>query len=132
MCTRISRPLTGQLCLCAVIGICAGKSAVADYLVKEHFFKRLYLERTAPTPSVEKSASNASIPSEKSTTDLEVPSFEHAEALLDFVTKKWRQRWVTTDIWDESVLDILQRRPFFLLISVDAPVSVRWERFKAR
>ena len=115
-----------------VTGICAGKSEVADFLVKEHCFKRLSLERTIPTPSVEKSASNTSIPNEKSTSDSEVPSFEHAEALLDFVTKKWRERWVTTDIWDETVLDILQRRPFFLLISVDAPVSVRWERFKAR
>jgi dCMP deaminase len=81
---------------------------------------------------VEKSANNDSIPQERVTNGEDVPRFEHAEALLDFVTKRWRERWVTTDIWDESVLDILQKRPFFLLISVDAPVSVRWERFKAR
>lgn len=116
----------------SVTGICAGKSSIADYLVKEHHFKRLYLERTAPTPAVEKSATNASVPIAKPSSDSDVPRFEHTEALLDFVTKRWRQRWVTTDIWDSSVLDVLQRRPFFLLISVDAPVSVRWERFKAR
>jgi len=113
-------------------GICAGKSSIADYLVKEHYFKQLFLERTAPIPSVEKSATNTSIPRTKSYNDADVPRFKHAEALLDFVTKRWRQRWVTTDIWDGSVLDVLQRRPFFLLVSVDAPVSVRWERFKAR
>jgi len=113
-------------------GICAGKSSIADYLVKEHYFKRLFLDRTAPTPSVEKSATHASIPRAKPLSVGDVPRFEHTEALLEFVTKRWRQRWVTTDIWDGSVLDILQRRPFFLLVSVDAPVSVRWERFKAR
>jgi dCMP deaminase len=52
--------------------------------------------------------------------------------LLDFVTLRWRERWVTTDIWDDRVVDALLRRPFFLLISVDAPVSVRWQRFKDR
>lgn len=39
---------------------------------------------------------------------------------------------MTTDIWDDSVVDALLRRPFFLLISVDAPVSVRWQRFRDR
>ena len=48
------------------------------------------------------------------------------------MTKRWQERWVTTDIWDEGILDVLSRRPFFLLISVDAPVSLRWERFKNR
>ena len=113
-------------------GICAGKSSIADYLVKEHFFKRLFLERNTPTPSVEKSATNKSFPKTKPLNVDDVPRFEHVEALLEFVTKRWRQRWVTTDIWDGSVLDVLQRRPFFLLVSVDAPVSLRWERFKAR
>jgi len=48
------------------------------------------------------------------------------------VTKRWREHWVITDIYSESVLDILLRRPFFILISVDAPVSVRWKRFQQR
>lgn len=39
---------------------------------------------------------------------------------------------MTTDIWDDKVVDALLRRPFFLLVSVDAPVSVRWQRFKHR
>jgi len=58
--------------------------------------------------------------------------FPDADALLDFVTLRWRERWVTTDIWDDDVVDALLRRPFFLLISVDAPVSVRWKRFTDR
>jgi dCMP deaminase len=54
------------------------------------------------------------------------------EGLLDFVTKHWRSRWVTTDVHSEAVLDALSRRPFFILISVDAPLTVRWRRYQAR
>jgi dCMP deaminase len=59
-------------------------------------------------------------------------TFYTPEDLLDFVTKRWRERWVTTDIHTESILDKILRRPFFILVSVDAPVSVRWKRFQAR
>jgi dCMP deaminase len=113
-------------------GICAGKSSIASFLVKEHGFKRLHLDRTASTPSVEKSASNTTVPHEIDEGPGSVLSFRTADALLDYVTARWQEYWVTTDIWDESVLDVLLRRPFFLLLSVDAPVTVRWDRFEAR
>jgi dCMP deaminase len=59
-------------------------------------------------------------------------TFASVDALIDFVTLRWRERWVTTDIWDDAVVDALLRRPFFLFVSVDAPVSVRWKRFTDR
>ncbi|KAH7325892.1 putative dCMP deaminase [Stachybotrys elegans] len=59
-------------------------------------------------------------------------TFENPQALLDYVTKWWRDRFVTTDIPDEVVLDIYMRRPFFLLLSIDAPLTVRWRRFQHR
>jgi dCMP deaminase len=59
-------------------------------------------------------------------------TFADVDALLDFVTLRWQERWVTTDIWDGDIVDALLRRPFFLLVSVDAPVSVRWKRFTDR
>lgn len=59
-------------------------------------------------------------------------TFSTPEALLDFVTLNWRQKWVTTDIHNENVVDVLQRRPAFLLVSVDAPIITRWERHKIR
>lgn len=58
--------------------------------------------------------------------------FENIESLIEFVTKRWRERWVTTDIWDANTSDRLLQRPFFLLVSVDAPVSLRWKRFSDR
>jgi dCMP deaminase len=60
------------------------------------------------------------------------PPFPNVDALLEFVTTRWREHFVTTDVWDEATLDALIKRPFFLLISVDAPVSIRWKRFKER
>ncbi|KAF4462200.1 dCMP deaminase, partial [Fusarium albosuccineum] len=59
-------------------------------------------------------------------------SFPTPEELLDFVTKRWRSRFVITDIPTEAVLDVFLRRPFFLLLSVDAPLTVRWRRFQQR
>ncbi|KAH7378318.1 cytidine deaminase-like protein [Pyrenochaeta sp. MPI-SDFR-AT-0127] len=113
-------------------GICAGKSSIASYLVEAHDFKRIRLARTAETPAVEKSASDVHVPSAEPASLDEQHSFPDVDALLEFVTLRWRERWVTTDIWDDKVVDALLRRPFFLLVSVDAPVSVRWQRFKDR
>lgn len=113
-------------------GICAGKSSIASYLIEEHQFKRIRLARTHSTPTVEKSASYSDVPAPELTAEDSEHSFSDINALLEFVTLRWRERWVTTDIWDDKVVDSLLRRPFFLLVSVDAPVSVRWQRFKDR
>ena len=59
-------------------------------------------------------------------------SFGDVDLLIEFVTKAWKQRWVFTDIWNEEILEHLLRRPFFILVSVDAPVSLRWKRFRER
>lgn len=48
------------------------------------------------------------------------------------MTKRWREKWIIRNIADESTLESLLRRPFFILVSVDAPVSMRWRRHKAR
>ena len=114
-------------------GICAGKHSVADFLVSQYGFKQLYLSgnedfddscfrRTWPEVDVKNEAGDAP----------QSHVFSDVCALVEFVTKRWRGRWVTTHIWEEHALDVLLRRPFFLLVSVDAPVSVRWKRFKGR
>ena len=81
---------------------------------------------------MEKSASNATVPHEHHESSDHELSFRTADALLDYVTARWKEHWVTTDVWDEEVLDVFLRRPFFLLVSVDAPVTLRYERFKSR
>ncbi|KAK4195073.1 cytidine deaminase-like protein [Triangularia verruculosa] len=110
--------------------ICAGKRTIANYLADHHGFTHLYLSSSAS-----KQAAQATPPSSvsiKSTSSSAQTVFATPDELLEFVTKKWRERFVTTDIPSEEVLEMYTRRPFFLLISVDAPLTVRWKRFLAR
>lgn len=58
--------------------------------------------------------------------------FASTDALLEFVTKRWRERWVIANIDDEETLEALWRRPFFILISVDAPLGERWQRWQRK
>ncbi|KAF8853916.1 putative dCMP deaminase [Acephala macrosclerotiorum] len=125
------------------LGICAGKRTVANYLAEHHGFIHLYLRQDKPdADSLKTLTINGHAKQDSDTSFEDVPSqskekdgqtsFHTADELLDFVTKRWRDRWVTTDIHTESILDKLLRRPFFILVSVDAPVSIRWKRFQER
>lgn len=110
-------------------GICSGKHSVLDYLVQRHNFQVLTLCRTSVTPSIEKSASEAHVPS---TNAHPGTSFSSINELLEYATKYWQENFVTTSIYDESITEALSRRPFFILVHIDAPISVRWTRFKDR
>lgn len=59
-------------------------------------------------------------------------TFSTSDELLEYVTQRWLDRWVATDVMSKDVLDVYSRRPFFLLISVDAPLLVRWKRYQNR
>ncbi|KAI1118562.1 cytidine deaminase-like protein [Nemania sp. NC0429] len=125
-----------------LIGICgarcAGKSTVAQYLVEHHGFEKLHLEEKPQGKHEQQHQGQDGI--RTTTRDLSLGSgappqprtFANEVDLVDFVTKHWRSRWVTTDVRSEAVLDALSRRPFFILVSVDAPVTVRWRRHQAR
>ncbi|KAI5858183.1 cytidine deaminase-like protein [Durotheca rogersii] len=130
-----------------LIGICgakcAGKSTIAQYLIDHHGFGKLCLDASAPQNEIPSEAAktapglvtpggtetNLSSHHKQTSTSY---TFWTAAELLSFVTKNWRSRWVTTDIFDEGTLDALSRRPFFILISVDAPLAVRWRRYQQR
>ena len=114
--------------------ICSGKHTTAEYLVQHHNFLRLHL----PSPTTTRQGPTDQTPDPRllpTTTDLKGTrglTFPDVDSLLDFVTKRWREHWVLTDISSLAVLELLLRRPFFLLISVDAPVSLRYRRFTSR
>ncbi|KAH6630973.1 cytidine deaminase-like protein [Chaetomium sp. MPI-SDFR-AT-0129] len=126
--------------------ICAGKRTIARYLVAHHGFTQLYLEPSAYTatyvqiPSEENNSQSKDGVSTPESTPNNTPqdttppqhTFSTPEALLEFVTAHWNKRWVTTALPSEAVLDLYARRPFFLLISVDAPLTVRWQRYLIR
>ncbi|OAA33421.1 Cytidine deaminase [Moelleriella libera RCEF 2490] len=141
-------------------GICSGKKTVAQYLVDHHGFRRLYLNASKGDgngiTNQEQEQSAATLPGGTSTraakqngfhpdaaaalsgaSRVSPPQHHHQtfsspEELLDYVTLRWQSRFVTTDIPTEAVLDIFMRRPFFLLLSIDAPLTVRWRRAQLR
>jgi len=100
---------------------------VQDFLAAEHQFKVLSVRKN-PGASISTSSATNGTKSQHEKSH----SFANVEDLLDFVTKQWRERWVMTEIADEGILDALLRRPFFILVSVDAPISLRWQRYRAR
>lgn len=57
--------------------------------------------------------------------------FETLEKLIDHVTNSWQCHYVFTDIESAAELAQLAKRPFFLHVSVDAPLKLRWQRYKA-
>jgi dCMP deaminase len=48
--------------------------------------------------------------------------------MLDHATRHWRVNYVTTDVISYDTLQSFTVRPFFLLVSLDAPVLERFAR----
>ena len=104
------------------IGICSGKQSVANFLITRHGFRELqYRESGAPKECPASTVAEAT----------EAPDiFYDTDDLLDFVTRKWREKWIIVDLRHENLLEYLSRRPFFLLVSLEAPMTLRWTRFQ--
>lgn len=128
--------------------ICSGKRTIADFLISNHGFVRLCLKHVdgkglsgnecdaidtlTLTPPIDdvKDLSNG-IQSVKLNSKDDI-WFNSMGQMVNYVTKRWRENFVTVDIWTEDDLEIVIKRPFFLLISVDGPVGIRWKRFNER
>jgi dCMP deaminase len=54
--------------------------------------------------------------------------FSSPSALLEYVTRNWRLDFVTVDINTRDVVEAFVKRPFFLLLSIDAPLLDRFYR----
>jgi hypothetical protein len=54
--------------------------------------------------------------------------FTSAAELLEHVTQNWRYNFVTQDLRTESMIQMFTLRPFFMLVSVDGPISDRFRR----
>ena len=94
----------------AIVGLaCAGKSAVAEYLESRHGFQRVGLGDSGAGRS-----------------------FATPDEMLHFVTCHWRSNFVTLDIDTNVLVDVFEKRPFFLLLGVEAPLMQRWRRAQAR
>jgi hypothetical protein len=127
--------------------ICSGKRTIADFLISNHNFKRLRLRPVdgdgsstgefevltpAATPPVDEDTKLSNGLQKLDVNAGDDISFKTMSEMVDYVTKRWRENFVTVDIWKEEHLEMVVKRPFFLLVSVDAPISVRWKRFNER
>lgn len=113
-------------------GICAGKSTVANFLVEEYGFHLLSLSAPTTTNPQNPTTAPALANSRSAIRRGNDLPFSSTDALLEFVTKRWRERWVIANVDDEATLEALLRRPFFILINVDAPLGERWRRYQRR
>lgn len=55
-------------------------------------------------------------------------SFSSPAEMLDYVTLNWRDNFFTVDLSTRDLLEKFIRRPFFMLLNVDAPVLIRYSR----
>ncbi|KAJ3124599.1 Deoxycytidine monophosphate (dCMP) deaminase [Nowakowskiella sp. JEL0407] len=108
--------------------IATGKNSIAEYLVKYHSFTRIHID---PTLKEDYSTLN----------DLQALSiqpnpkqlnFRTSEEAHNYVLKHWRQDFVLTHIVDWDLLRLLHKRPWFLLVTVEAPLSLRFKRYEKR
>ncbi|KAH8997375.1 hypothetical protein EDB92DRAFT_1415778 [Lactarius akahatsu] len=54
--------------------------------------------------------------------------FASPTELLEHVTLNWRSNFVTRDLRTERMIQMFTKRPFFMLVSVDGPISDRFRR----
>lgn len=54
--------------------------------------------------------------------------FSSPAELLEHVTRNWREDFVTQDLRTEHAIQIFIKRPFFMLLSIDGPISDRFRR----
>lgn len=105
--------------LIAISGtLASGKTEVARHLTFQGFKLVAVGEASALNGSASTSQSS----------DLESQSFPNIDDLLDYVTANWRQNFVISHIEGMDDLQKLQKRPFFLHISIDAPLLLRHKR----
>ncbi len=118
--------------------ICSGKKEVLRYLAYDKAFGIIWLD---PNKDLEHqhlisqiSTMNNYNASLSNNFDINVNSvyFSSVSEIVEFITPRWRENFVIAGISTMEQLEPLLKRPFFLHISVDAPVLTRWQRYNLK
>lgn len=94
----------------------SGKTEVAKFLIGQGFKEVVYSGKGAIKSNGQVNEYHSS------------ETFTEIDPLLTYVTELWRTDFVIR-INDTSCLEALAKRPFFLHITMDAPVHLRYERY---
>lgn len=112
----------------------AGKSEVVRYLSFQGFTQvsiKAHGENGSASNGHAENGTNGS-KSKKPLSEQGLEIFVSFDALLDHVTENWRSNYVLSHIDDVGMLKALQKRPFFLHISIDAPLNLRFQRHQLK
>ncbi|RUP46151.1 hypothetical protein BC936DRAFT_147295 [Jimgerdemannia flammicorona] len=108
-----------------LIGICgspcSGKHTVVRYLVDTYAFRYLSVHNRN-TVDIHRDE----------LTDEQRIDFNDVKEMEQFVTKRWREDFVTCHVGDAIAFEKFRKRPFFLLVAIEAPIIVRYHRFQSR
>ncbi|KAJ2639797.1 Deoxycytidine monophosphate (dCMP) deaminase [Coemansia sp. RSA 1286] len=99
----------------------SGKEEVAQYLVRYRGFTRVSLSSEAQPSASESTHSDSS--------QYYVLTFSSAKQILEYITPRWRTNYVTTGVTNPVDLYLLWKRPFALVVGIDAPMGVRYKRY---
>ncbi|KAJ2803045.1 Deoxycytidine monophosphate (dCMP) deaminase, partial [Coemansia furcata] len=106
----------------------SGKEEVANYLVSQLGFTRIHLvtDNSRSTPIANGHSAEANGHGD------EQRVFTAAKHLINYITPRWRQNFVSTDITNPIDLYLMWKRPFVLVVGVDAPMGTRYRRYCAK
>ena len=90
---------------------CSGKNKLIEFLVERHNFIQLSIE-------------SGFIP--------ESCVFNTTIDLLTYVTRNWQQNFIIRDIHQLKGWELLLKRPFTLLVSINAPCIQRYKRLQSK
>lgn len=114
---------------------CSGKDTIASHLANTHSFTRVYLasqlSESSDPSSLDKDRSEAGS-SSKAAAEASSLTFDTPTAFLDYATLHWRQHFVTTIRLSKKHLEAFRKRPWVLLVNVEAPLTWRFARCCAR
>jgi dCMP deaminase len=119
----------------ALVGLpCSGKDTVARYLVSRHAFRRVRIfSRQKIDASNHSNNPNNDVARDVDDDDDDDDNvFPDAPTLLAYATRNWTSRLVTTDLVDSDELESFLKRPWVLLVAVEARASLRFERAKSK
>ncbi|RXK37762.1 dCMP deaminase [Tremella mesenterica] len=128
--------------LIAIIGTpSAGKHTVVDYLVQRHGFKHIGLKvpsefKGSVLTELDTGVQNLPNLTISSTSLMNTapipPVFENINTMLDYTTRNWLEHHVTLDLRTYEEIEPFVKRPWFLLVFVDGPLRIRFERERER
>lgn len=112
----------------------SGKTEVARYLTFQGFKLIKFVDSGVNDDSSDEGDSNNNQETRLQIgTSMEVhASFNQLDELVNFVTENWQENYVISHLNDMIMLQSLQKRPFFLHLSIDAPIHLRYQRFISR